>query len=271
MVPQDLYRSVGHNRTFFCLPEKGDIASLLKRIFGQGKPIGRYVTFRSAVSFHKKGLREQFVRQSFDGGTGPFLKYLGGRSYAKRNEVDLFRLRWEGYYINYDQARLKEHDNVLPPLSNFTQEKIVLCQHAPRIIAAYDGNGEYVAKDVYPIGIAGPGLDGSPLSLKYFTVLLNSELMSFVYGIVYKGIQIGGGYYHYLPTWLDILPVVVPERHHIHKVERLADEMVQEGDRTARLRSMRQADEIVYRAYGISEEQRSIIRSAVPPWDRTRR
>jgi methylase of polypeptide subunit release factors len=265
-VPQDLYRSIGHNCTFFCLPEDGDIAGMLRRIFEQGKPIGNYVTFRSAVSFHKKGLRERFVRQSFNGEKGPVLKYLGGRSYAKRNEVGLFRFGWEGYYINYDQARLKEFNNMLPPLSNFTQEKIVLCQHAPRITAAYDEKGEYVTKDVYPVGIAAQGPGESPLSLRYFTVLLNSELMSFVYGTVYKGIQIGGGYYHYLPTWLDILPVIVPEKKEIKKAEHIADSVIKASGRAAKLRLMREADGIFYRVYGVSHEQQAIISKTVPPW-----
>ncbi len=91
--------------------------------------------------------------------------------------------------------------------------------------------------------------------------------MSFVYGTVYKGIQIGGGYYHYLPTWLDILPVIVPERKDIRMIGRLADRMISAGDRAARLRLMGEADEIVYRAYGVDEKQRSIIRHAVPPWN----
>jgi SAM-dependent methyltransferase len=265
-VSQSLYRAIGHNKTLFCLPEKGDTAEMLRHMFKEAAPIGKYVDFRSTVSFHKKGLREQFVRLEPDGGTGPVCKYLGGQSYARKNEVGLFRFCWEGYYIDYDQEKLKEYDNVLPPLSNFLQEKIVLCQHARRITVAYDGGGEFVTKDVYPIGIAARGLAGSPLSIKYFTALLNSELMSFVYGTVYKGIQIGGGYYHYLPTWLDILPVTMPEKREISAIEALADGMIAANDRATRLRLMQEADAIFYEAYGVGDVQRSIIRATVPPW-----
>lgn len=265
-VPQSLYSAIGHNKTLFCLPEKGDMAEMLRHMFEAGAPIGKYVDFRSTVSFHKKGLREQFVRREPDGGTGPVCKYLGGRSYAKKNEVGLFRFRWEGYFIDYDREKLKEYDNALPPLSNFLQEKIVLCQHALRITAAYDGIGEFVTKDVYPLGLAAPGLVDSPLSLKYFTALLNSELMSFVYGTVYKGIQIGGGYYHYLPTWLDILPVAMPEEREINAIEVLADRMIAADNRATRLRLMQEADTIFYEVYGVGDEQRGIIRDIVPPW-----
>ena len=130
-----------------------------RHIFETGEPIGKYR--RLSV--------DRIVPQKRVAGTvrppgastarrDRSVKYLGGRSYARKNEVGLFQFRWEGYYINYDQGKLKEHDNVLPPLSNFLQEKIVLCQHAPRITAAYDGSGEFVTKDVYPVGIAAPGL-----------------------------------------------------------------------------------------------------------------
>jgi hypothetical protein len=270
-VPQSLYCTIGHNKTLFCVPPEGDMSALLRRFFEEGTPISHFVDFRSTISFHKKGLREQFVGKAFDSDAGLILKYLGGRSFTRKNEVGLFGLRWEGFYINYDQARLKEHGNVLPPLSNFRQEKIVLCQHAPRITAAYDGNGEFVTKDVYPIGIAAPGLSGSPLSLKYFAVLLNSELMSFVYGAVYKGIQIGGGYYHYLPTWIDILPVTVPGRKGIRLMEQLADRMISTEDRSEKLQLTKEADDIVYRIYGVDGEQQAIIKSVVPPWDGTDR
>ncbi len=267
MVPQDLYRSVGHNCTLFGLPGGGDVAGMLRRLFDDAVPLGDYVLFRSTVSFHVKGIREQFIRRAFDRkAKGPVLKYLGGRSYAKRNEVGLFRFRWEGYHINYDREALKELNNALPPLSNFTQEKIVLCQHAPRITAAYDAAGEFVTKDVYPIGFAAPGLARSGLSLKYLAALLNSELMSFVYGTIYKGIQVGGGYYHYLPTWIDVLPVIAPATRDVRRVERLADAMMATAADASRFRIADDVDEIVYRAYDIGDAQRANIRKMVPPW-----
>ena len=90
--------------------------------------------------------------------------------------------------------------------------------------------------------------------------------MSFVYGTVYKGIQIGGGYYHYLPTWLDILPVAMPEEREIKAIEVLADRMIAADNRATRLRLMQEADTIFYEVYGVGDEQRGIIQDVVPPW-----
>ncbi len=84
--------------------------------------------------------------------------------------------------------------------------------------------------------------------------------MSFVYGTVYKGIQIGGGYYHYLPTWLDILPVAMPDEREIKAIEVLADRMIAADNRATRLRLMQEADAIFYEVYGVGDEQRGIIR-----------
>jgi hypothetical protein len=90
--------------------------------------------------------------------------------------------------------------------------------------------------------------------------------MSFIYGTVYKGIQIGGGYYHYLPTWIDILPVVVPVEAEIKNIEDLVIRMLKTDSRAAKLRLMGDVDEIVYRAYAVSDEQRAIIARTVPRW-----
>ncbi|HMK45215.1 MAG TPA: N-6 DNA methylase [Methanocella sp.] len=267
---QGFYKSVGQMSTIFCVPEGHGLGKMLETIFKSGTRIGEYVSFRSTVSFHRKGLREQFVRKRFDGSGSPLLfKYLGGESYAKKNEVRRLGFDWQGYYINYDRASLKRLGNPLPPVENFLQEKIVLCQHAKRITAAYDEKGEYVSKDVYPIGFAGNRLDSSPFSMKYFAGLLDSELMSFIYGTVYKGIQIGGGYYHYLPTWLETLPVIVPDEGDIRQVETLVDKLIAHESSSFREptvgnRLIARLDDIVYGTYGVTLAQRTAIHRLIP-------
>ena len=78
---------------------------------------------RSTCSFHKKGLRELFVgpTSSFAGG----LPYLGGRSYTRRNEVRPFALQWAGYDLDFDEQRLSELGNALPPRAIFLTPKVI--------------------------------------------------------------------------------------------------------------------------------------------------
>jgi hypothetical protein len=264
LVPQEFYRSVDNLLTYFCLPYEDDIVGMFLTIFNKSRPISDYLCFRSAVSFHKTGLRERFVRKDFDERkTDPknVKKYLGGVSYSRMNEIAKFQVNWNGYYIDYDQQKLKEVDNKLPPLSNFECEKIMFCQHAREITATYDSEGVFVTKDVYPIAYANPNAPSSSQHLKYFTGLMNSSLFDFIYGIIYKGIQIGSGYYHYLPTWLGILPVIEPSKAEVAEVERLVDSALQCVDDRQKAGILKEIDSQVYKIYGITEVQQKIIKN----------
>ncbi|MFZ5989727.1 MAG: Eco57I restriction-modification methylase domain-containing protein [Bacillota bacterium] len=264
LVTQRFYKEIGTMTTFFCLPNKGDFEKKLASLFKENNPIGAYIQFASTVSFHQKGLREQYVRDDFNITPSPnnfVRKYLGGISYTKKSEVSKYNINWYKYYINYDQASLKETGNPLPPLSNFEQEKIILCQHATEITAAYDHKGEWVTKDVFPIAFAKQELAKTRMTLKYFTGLLNSKLFSFIYGIIYKGIQISAGYYHYLPTWLEILPVIEPDQNIIKKVEYLVDKASASNDQAVISKASQDIDNLIFDIYGINPIEQEVIHS----------
>lgn len=257
-LPQSLYKEIGNMNTFFCLPPQGDFQELIENLFKIGEPIGNYLEFRSTVSFHKKGLREQYVSNSFKHGDS-IKKYLGGKSFSKKNEVQKYKIDWEGYYINYDQESLQKLGNKLPPLDNFERSKIIFCQHARVITATFDEKGEWVTKDVFPIAFESSKLPDSPFSLKYFTGLLNSSFYSFLYGIIYKGIQISAGYYHYLPTWMSILPVINLNKEYIKRIEQLVDKALSSSDDKERQLIIEEIDQVVFNAHSINQQQQELI------------
>lgn len=260
-IQQTVFESIGRMKTIFCLPSKKDFVNSFRRIFDEGKSIDHYLQFRTTVSFHKKGLRENFVKKEFDNTLDRSLvrKYLGGISYSKKNEVSKFKIEWNGYYIYYDQNKLGKIKNPIPPLSNFEREKIIFCQHAREITATYDKNGEWVTKDVYPIAYS--KLSIGDLSLKYFCGVLNSKLLSFIYGIVYKGIQIGGSYYHYLPTWMEILPIVLPTSEQEREMGRLVDYALSAKNEVDVSFVLLKINELTYKIYRIKPDEQAIIES----------
>ncbi|MGP4076301.1 Eco57I restriction-modification methylase domain-containing protein [Halobacillus sp. K22] len=261
-VPQTLYEKIGEMNTFFCLPrdKSGDFEAFFVDLFNRHETLSSYLEFRSTVSFHKKGLREQFVKHSFENEKveGKIKKYLGGLSYSKKNEVSRYSIDWNGFYINYDNSYLKSIGNSLPPIENFERPKIIFCQHAKEIAATFDESGEWVSKDVFPIAYAKDQLIESKLSIKYFTGLLNSILYSFIYGIVYKGIQISSGYYHYLPTWMKVMPIIIPSGDEIVQVEKLVDQAVLEPNNQTIVDKI---NEKIFDIYKINKEQRKIMYS----------
>lgn len=261
-VPQKLYKQIGDMNTFFCLPKNGEFDKFFVDLFLQHESITQFLEFRSTVSFHKKGLREQYVRQEFEGDgidSSNIKKYLGGLSYSKKNEVERYNINWNNYYINYDNLKLKSIGNSLPPLENFEQTKIIFCQHAKEIIATYDEKGEWVTKDVYPIAFPKPEIEDTVLSVKYLVGLLNSKLYSFLYGIIYKGIQIAGGYYHFLPTWMSTLPIIIPNEADVKIVEELVDKAMSSPKDNDLI--IKELDNKIFEIYSVNKEQRDVIYS----------
>jgi hypothetical protein len=218
----------------------------LAPLFGDVR-LGDVARLVSTCSFHKRGLREQFVTtERPDELAHP---YLGGPSRARRTEVDLFTTRWAGWWIRYDQETLRrEHRNGLPDLGRtFQRPKVIWCQHGRRMRVVMDPEGHFVTKDVYPVGW--PIAAG--WTLEALVAVLASTVFSALYNTVFQGIVCGGETFHYLPAFLNTIPVP--------PVERLAGcvELVRElhgphPDAGAWLR----LDRLVATAYGIEEGPR---------------
>ena len=177
------------------------LARLVERLLNNPR-LQDVAQVRSTCSFHKKGLREVFVGPvgSFSGG----LPYLGGRSYTRRNEVRPFALQWAGYEIDFDEVRLSEIGNALPPRAIFLTPKVIFCQHAKSLIAAWDPEGRYVTKDVYPVILP---KDRSAQSAAVLTALCNSRLFSVLYRLFFSGLTVKDDYLHFLPSYLRCMPM----------------------------------------------------------------
>jgi len=69
--------------------------------------------------------------------------------------------------------------------------------------AVADFEGRWVTKDVYPVGW--------PItpewSLETLTAVMNSTVFTALYNTLYRGIVVGGETYHYLPAFLNRVPI----------------------------------------------------------------
>ncbi len=210
------------------------------------RPGGAIASFRSACSFHRRGLRERYVTR--DRPDGPAWPYLGGPSRARETEVRPFRLRWAGWWIRYDTAALAADGNPLPPLANFIRPKVILCQHGPRLRAWVDADGAYVTKDVYPVvWPSDPAWDVWTLG-----AVLNSTVFTALYNTLFHGVTCGSETYHYLPALLASVPVPpIAELAGVGDLARAA----QNGDPDA----WDAADRRVTAAYALDEAARALL------------
>lgn len=278
----NLFHLTGKNYTYFVQPSHK--IKLIKYFLTNDNftRLDELIDLRSTVSFHRKHTREQFVkkREITKSGLHDFIfKYIGGKSYSRKNEVDMFTLNWDGYSIDYNPTHLKKLDHPLPPLKNFLQPKIIFCQHSQRLRAYLDINGEYVTKDVFPIAF--PKKD-SKKSLDVYTICayLNSSLFTVIYNSIHHGITIGGGFFHYLPAFLKILPTIKPnnddQKMLAEKVVEIQSLCSQKNNRDKKreiIKTYYSLDKKVSQIHGLDESahlklQREIVQARIPfPWE----
>ncbi len=261
-LPLTSLASTGPACTWF-IPDDLEVGGLLTRLLASDLPrLEDLLAIRSTVSFHEVGLRERYVRSPGDAdiqpeGDSPVLPYLGGKSWARQKDIAPFSLRWDGHTIRYAQAELAAGGNPLPALWQFRSPKIIFCQHARRLAACQDADGRFVTKDVYPIALAPEGSPGGYTAA--FAALLNSRLLSVLYAVLFRGICIGGGYYHYLPAFLDQLPCPQPDSGTLAALAQLAARIQQDGPTVA---AVRELDDRVEDLYGLSNpERRGVART----------
>ncbi len=262
-IPQEIYKKATKFKTFFWLPFDNNFYEKLNTMFDRGLKLSEYLDLRTTVSFHKKGQRERYIKKLFlpaEGSNIYLKKYLGGESHSRKNEVSRFKINWSGYYIRYDIDELKKEKINLPPIYVFEREKIIFCQHAREITATLDKSGEWVTKDVFPIAFSKEGTISS-LPLSFFVGLFNSKFFSFLYSILFKGIQISQGYFHYLPSWLGELPILLPGKVEIKKISKIVETLMQPDSNIDQI-LMKQIDDIIYKAYGLNSKEIQLIETS---------
>jgi len=274
VLDTELFRLAGPNLPIFC--QHAEWFGLIRHLFHIANArLGQILDFKSTVSFHIKGKREQVIRPSTERPVDPnshVYPYLGGRSYARRNEVDIFQVRWDGFTILYSPDLPDFAGHTMPPLEIFRQPKLIFCQHSQRIRTYFDHEGRFITKDVYPIALIKDNVD--PVTAGWAAAaLMNSSLLSLVYNTIYHGITINSRYYHYLPAFLKHIPVVTPDFEDQVELAKMAETLQEDTSLTNRekLSLFREIDRAVSRIHGVPEELHKKISSSVEciaplPW-----
>lgn len=95
--------------------------------------------------------------------------------------------------------------------------------------------------------------------LKYLTACLNSKLMSFYYMAFYNSMSLAGGFYRIGAPQLKTLPIAFPkEESEILRIEEAVvgiQNACEQGDVISSDAKMKEIDDAIYRAYGLSTEE----------------
>ncbi|MDI6732703.1 MAG: N-6 DNA methylase [Planctomycetota bacterium] len=192
---------------FFILPSDRTGLDIYKKLSSINTHLKDYCDIRWTISFHKKGIIDEFI---FHEPTGKNPKpILGANIYSRDAEVKQYRIKWSGLWIDYDVEKAKQIDNPLPPIEIFETPKLIIRQNAEQLSVAIDNSGKWILKDVYFSGLLSQKAKNENISLEYIAAILNSNLMNYYYSILFKGGHVNGGYLHFLVGYLNALPIKI--------------------------------------------------------------
>jgi|APSaa5957512535_1039671.scaffolds.fasta_scaffold27953_3 SAM-dependent methyltransferase len=223
--------------------------------------LDRIVDVRWCVSFHRAGLRDDYVF-SEEPKTPHARKFVGGVPYAGNREVGWLTIRWDGTWIDYDEEKAREDKNQLPPLSMFDGPKLVVCQNARRLRCAVDLDGGYVLKDTFLALIPRPGVPR--WWLWWLALVLSSDIFHLFYESLNAGSRKGGGYLSFLPSTLSKLPIPKPTAGLYGSILDTRYTSCSLGDES----EWSNVNAMVSALYGLDEKMREALsRSEFPPRD----
>ncbi|MGV3723730.1 MAG: N-6 DNA methylase [Actinomycetota bacterium] len=193
--------------TFFPTPASPVLTEALRGLLRQVEELrlADLLDIRWAVSFHRRGLRERFVRLD-SAGMKHGRKFLGGGTFAGNGDVTRYRAQWSGWWIDYDTEELRRLGNLLPPIATFDGPKIAICQNGRTVRAAFDDQS-LVLKDTLLCGRLQPRDHPLLAHPRALVGLLCSRAVHFFYSHVFHGGHVNGGYLHFLRSFLNEAPV----------------------------------------------------------------
>ena len=258
-IKQNVYKR--DDLVFFILPSDKKQNSILTKLLSEKyKTLDNYLIMKWTISFHATGLREKFLFPNKP--DSMFAKKLiGGKSFAGNDDINRYNLKWGGWWINYDEELARKHKNQLPPKSLFEQEKLIICQNSLRLRATYDDK-YYYCKDTFFVASLLENRK-KDFELKFFLAILNSKLLHFYYGNIYKGTHIAGGYLHYLIGYLYSLPVAEPTIKQQAHIVNLVDKILKAKENTAFEKLDNKINELVYDLYDLDQESIDTVDSFI--------
>lgn len=258
-IIQDTYKR--DDNVFFILPSEKTQNSLLMKLLGeQYKTLDNYLTIKWTISFHASGLREKFLFPEKPNSENA-KKLIGGKSFAGNDNINRYKLKWGGWWIDYDEDLARKHKNQLPPRSLFEQKKIIICQNALRLRATYDDKG-YYCKDTFFVANVNDKIKNN-FDLKFFIAILNSKLLHYYYANIYKGTHVAGGYLHYLIGYLYSLPIAEPTKKQQSDIVALVEKVLKTTNELEYAKLDKQIDQKIYQLYDLKKNEIDLVNNFI--------
>ncbi len=258
-INQDVYKR--DDLVFFILPNDKKQNLLLMKLLGkQYKTLDNYLKIKWTISFHAAGLRKKFLFPQKPNSVNA-KKLIGGKSFGGNSDINRYKLKWGGWWIDYDENLARKHKNQLPPKTIFEQEKLIICQNSLRLRATYDKKNFY-CKDTFFVANLNDNFKND-FDLKFFLALLNSKLLHYYYANIFKCTHVAGGYLHYLIGYLYSLPIAEPTKKQQVDIVALVEKILKTENENEFNKIDKQIDRLIYRLYNLNNNEVKIADSFI--------
>jgi hypothetical protein len=245
---QSYFNKIKHNRFRLFIDQKS--MALISKIENDTIELGIIVRFSS-------GLIGKNGQKSIISDTKKGEKWLKG--IISGSEINKYVIFPKGNYILYDKAKIKSGYECV----NYFKEKLFMRQTGDSLICAYDKDGLLALNNVH-IG----NLIDANYSLKYITAIINSRLLNFYYKTI--SLETGRVMAQTDIETIEALPIKKIAKDYdqsafINIVDKILaitkdDDYLENEKKQAKVKEYeRQIDQLVYKLYGLTEEEIKIV------------
>ncbi|RLG20352.1 hypothetical protein DRN67_00160 [Candidatus Micrarchaeota archaeon] len=241
-------------------------SSILTKLDHDCVKLGEIVTIKETI--HTGNIRRKLILDSREGTSSK--KLLRGKD-CKR-----YYYKWKGLWVNVNKDsinRAKGEYATIPSSEYFEQPKLFLREIADRITVCYDERDFYSLNKAYVVI-----LKDRKYSLKYLMGLLNSKLLSWYFRAKFESAHVRGGHLQYKKQYTTQIPIKDISQNKQKEIEKLVENIItlysktteignkqtDEKTRIAKkiLETEKNIDELVYRIYGLTEEEKKIVEAS---------
>jgi len=238
--PQSYFDNISFNRfrLFFESRQK----SIADKLQMGSKPLSDFMNFASGL-IGKKG-KDQIISKEKKGQDWYSGLLSGG-------EIERYVVNNEGNYILFDTKILKSGFKE----AKYFEPKILLRQTGDSLIAAYDDKNLLCLNNLH-VG----NLKNRKGNIKYILALLNSNLLNYYYHLI--SLETGRTMAQIDIETLEELPIKESSDHIVESILSLVDKNIlasKENNKTNISEHEKQIDELVYKLYGLTQEEIELV------------
>jgi len=239
----------------FGLYSEEDGGNILTKIKNEGTKLGTMVEFFYGL---KTGGDDKFISKIH--------KNKDYKKLLRSKDIGRYSKEFEGEYVWYVPKLMKKNKETARPgtRERFEAEKVVVARMGEEIVATFDDEKYYI-KD-------GMLLLKKDIDLKYILGIVNSKLINYFYKNYFITVDV-------LKNALLTLPIKLADDRTVKRISDLVDKILSLNHRLASLGDKKtderakieeeikktdaEIDEVVYKIYGITEEEKRVIEESL--------